>query len=132
MQRNLQTPLSSSTQWEALDQRAPEVKPVFQHSEHVGAQGAVIHNDDSYVRILAFMGERRAKLLKAGELPDPDRTGLFTTAIVSNTDAGVVDPDCDLDYVPNVARSVRIDVAMSNCFGFGGTNAVLVLRRFLD
>jgi hypothetical protein len=53
MQRNLQTPLSSSTQWEALDQRAPEVKPVFQHLEHVAAQGTVIHNDDSYVRILA-------------------------------------------------------------------------------
>lgn len=90
MQRNLQTPLSSSTQWEALAQRAPEVKPVFQHLEHLAAQGTVIHNDDSYVRILAFMGERRAKLLKAGELPDPDRTGLFTTAIVSNTDVGVV------------------------------------------
>jgi hypothetical protein len=38
------------------------------------------------VRILSFMGERRAKLLQAGELPDPDRTGLFTTAIVSNTE----------------------------------------------
>jgi hypothetical protein len=36
------------------------------------------------------MGERRAKLLQAGLLPDPDRTGLFTTAIVSNTDSGVV------------------------------------------
>jgi transposase len=90
LQRNLQTPLSSSTQWEALDQRAPEVKPVFEHLERMAAQGAVIHNDDTYVRILSFMGERRAKLLQAGELPDSDRTGLFTTAIVSNTDAGVV------------------------------------------
>jgi 3-oxoacyl-[acyl-carrier-protein] synthase II len=41
-----------------------------------------------------------------------------------------VDPECDLDYVPNKSRPARVNYALSNSFGFGGTNAALVFKRF--
>ncbi len=61
-----------------------------------------------------------------------------TIACVKTIESGTIhptinlaepDPQCDLDYVPNVARQTRVDVAMSNSFGFGGHNCCLVLKR---
>jgi 3-oxoacyl-[acyl-carrier-protein] synthase II len=42
------------------------------------------------------------------------------------------DADCDLDYVPNHARPMKIDYVLSNSFGFGGTNGCLIFKRYSE
>jgi 3-oxoacyl-[acyl-carrier-protein] synthase II len=54
------------------------------------------------------------------------REGLMHPTINQETP----DPDCDLDYIPNVAREKDVKIALSNSFGFGGQNACLVIKRF--
>jgi hypothetical protein len=91
LQRNMKLPVPASTQWDVIQDNAPAFEPIFAELERRAAQGEVVHNDDTYARLLDFMGERRAKLLRDADFPDPERVGLFTTAIVSITnDAPIV------------------------------------------
>jgi transposase len=90
LQRNLQTPVPASTQWQIVSESAPSFRPVYQELARLAAQAPVLHNDDSHVRILEWMGKRGAKRLAKGELCDPERTGLFTTAIVAITADGPI------------------------------------------
>jgi hypothetical protein len=80
----------ASTQWEVVRDHAGALVPVFDELVRRAADGRVQYNDDTSMRILALMGKGRSELLEAGQLPDPERTGLFTTAIVSDTDNGPI------------------------------------------
>ncbi len=88
LQRNMQTPVPASTQWEVARDRAEDLQPVYEELAKRAAAGRVLHNDDTQARILALMGDRREHLIEKGELPDPKRTGLFTTGVVAETEDG--------------------------------------------
>jgi hypothetical protein len=90
MQRFLDVPVPASTQWEVARDHVQEVLPVYDVLVSLAANAPLVHNDDTYVRILELMGKRRSKLLAAGDLDLPERTGLFTTGIVARTAAGPV------------------------------------------
>jgi len=88
LQRHLRTPVPASTQWDVVNECVVGPEAAFRELCRLAAQGKVLHNDDTYMRILAFMGKRRAELLRRGALPDVDRTGLYTTAIVAMIEGG--------------------------------------------
>jgi transposase len=90
MQRFLGVPVPASTQWEVARDHVQEVLPVYNVLVSLAADAPILHNDDTYVRILELMGKRRVDLVAKGDLDLPDRTGLFTTGIVARTAAGPI------------------------------------------
>jgi transposase len=107
LQGNLGIPLSDSTQWDIVNGQAEHVEPVWEELVWQAAQGDVVHNDDTGVKILELMGERaRQAALEDSDAgtaakpwstaensaedsanePGPDRTGMFTTGIVATGD----------------------------------------------
>jgi transposase len=89
-QSHLQIPVPASTQWDVVAERADALAPVFDKLCDQAGDGEVMHNDDTTMRILAVMGVRRRELLAADALEDPERTGIFTTGVISITAAGPI------------------------------------------
>ncbi|MGH8310402.1 MAG: IS66 family transposase, partial [Steroidobacteraceae bacterium] len=84
LQRSLGIPLPPSTQWLVVSRAAPSIAPVYEELIRLAAQGELFHNDDTPMPVLALTGKRRAR-----EAPDDDpadRTGMFTTGIVSRVE----------------------------------------------
>jgi len=94
LQADLGIPLPSSTQWDVVEDLAEEIEPVFDELLRQAADGEIVHNDDTTVKILELMGERarQAALEEDGSAESAEdsiedakakRTGMFTTGIVS-------------------------------------------------
>jgi hypothetical protein len=110
LQGNLGIPLPDATQWDIVDAQAERAEPVWRELVRQAAQGEVVHNDDTGVKILELMAERSRQVAledsdddtaenaaeapaddsaaDAAKEPGPDRTGMFTTAIVATPPAG--------------------------------------------
>jgi transposase len=89
LQGHLEIPLPASTQWDIVAAVAAQLAPALAELIRQAAQGDVVHNDDTTVKILELMGEGRSQILAsaAGEGNEADpRTGLFTSGVVALRD----------------------------------------------
>jgi transposase len=93
LQSNFGVPLPASTQWEIVSEGASQLQPVFDELRRQAADGELVHNDDTSVRVLELMKENRQQASRGdpdelveqdqGKANNKQRTGMFTTAIVS-------------------------------------------------
>ncbi len=90
LQGNLKIPLPASTQWDLMQGASPNLEPAYEELVRQAAQGEVLHNDDTTVKILELMGKRAKQraLLEAADDGDQrrvakERTGLFTSGVVA-------------------------------------------------
>ena len=81
LQGSLGLPLPASTQWDIVNTAARRIEPVYQELIRQAAQGEILHNDDTPMKILALMGERAKSEASAEDAPQ--RKGVFTSGIVS-------------------------------------------------
>jgi 3-oxoacyl-[acyl-carrier-protein] synthase II len=113
--------------------------------DYINAHGTSTPMNDLYetMAIKTVFGDHAKKLMVSSTKSMTGHAlgaagGLEAVFTMMAMDKGVVpptinyqepDPECDLDYVPNTARDARVNCALSNNFGFGGTNATLLFRK---
>ena len=84
LQRSFEIPLPASTQWDVVYAITPQIVPAYEALIQTAAQGDVLHNDDTTIKILELMKKRAAR---ESQESDDERTGMFTSGIVATGDA---------------------------------------------
>lgn len=109
------------------------------------ATGTPMNDESETLAIKRALGEHAYKIAISGIKAMLGHTAgaagaLALIGCVKTIETGIIpptinyttpDPQCDLDYVPNVARHAHVDVALASAFGFGGQNAVVAVQRFV-
>jgi hypothetical protein len=155
LQGNYQIPLAASTQWSIVYAAALLIASAYEELIRQAAQGEVVYNDDTRVKILELMGERVEKSPPADDPHDPDRRGLFTSGVVATREgvrialffsgrqhAGenlsdvlkhrVAELDAPIQMCDGLARNLpkELDTILANCLAHGRRNFVDIYDRF--
>ena len=155
LQGSCEIPLAASTQWDIVHAAGSLITPAYEELIRQAAQGEVVYNDDTTVRILELMGERVRKTPPSEDDHDPKRTGLFTSGVVA-TLAGVrvalffsgrqhagenlsdvlqhraAELQTPIQMCDGLARNLprELDTILSNCLAHGRRNFVEIYDRF--
>ncbi len=156
LQGNLEIPLAASTQWDIVHAAGELLTPAYDELIRQAAQGEVLYNDDTTVKILELMGQRRKNNPPDDEL-DPNRTGLFTSGVVA-TRAGAkvalffsgrkhagenlsdvlkhraAELDSPIQMCDGLSRNLpkELDTILASCIAHGRRKFVDLYDRFTD
>jgi hypothetical protein len=157
LQGSCEIPLAASTQWDIVHAASLLIAPAYNELIRQAAQGEVLYNDDTTVRILEMMGQRAKKVPPPKDDGDPGRTGLFTSGVVA-TRAGVrialffsghrhagenlsnvlqhraAQLEAPMQMCDGLARNLPkgLDTILANCLAHGRRNFVELYDRFPD
>ena len=157
LQGNCEIPLAASTQWDIVHAGASLLAAAYEELIRQAAQGEVVYNDDTTVKILELMGERARKSPPLDDEHDPNRTGLFTSGVVA-TRAGVrialffsgrqhagenlsdvlqhrvAELEPPMQMCDGLSRNLpqEFDTILANCIAHGRRNFVDLYDRFPD
>jgi len=157
LQGNCKIPLAASTQWGIVYAAALLMAAAYEELIRQAAQGEVVYNDDTTVKILELMGERAKKSPPPEDPHDPDRTGLFTSGVVA-TRAGLrialffsgrqhagenlkdvlkhraTELDAPIQMCDGLERNLpkELETILANCLAHGRRNFVDLYDRFTE